>query len=418
MSNVLRIDFESRSRVPLSGKQSVGVYNYAIHPSTQILLLAFKLPGAKEVDLWQPHLGEMPQELIQAIKDPSVTISAYNSTFERYLLKFKLGFDIPISRFIDPQASARYLSLPADLDSVSEILGLPKELAKDKRGDALIKLFCEPQKKRKKRGEEAEEYWADWNTHPVEWQQFCEYCVRDVVAEEEVSRREELLGALPLPPLERKIWEFDQRVNDRGVPVDAKFVISALKLAERSKKEALDAMNKTTGLENSNSRNQLLGWAKQRGYPLATLRKGSVESVLNDPEVKLTDECRQVLKARKEASSTSYRKLNAIMRQICPDNKIRNMFIFMGSPRCGRWSGNSVQLHNLARPDKIFEDLDNLKAGREMILAEDYEGIKQKFGSVLLTIKYCIRTAFVANAVAPNLDIQIPNLSIDDEDDE
>lgn len=416
MSNVLRIDFESRSRMPLSGKQSVGVYNYANHESTEILMLGYKLPDAKGVDLWQPRLEPMPKELVEALNDPNVMISAFNSTFERYLLKFKLGMDIPISRFIDPQASARYLSLPADLDSVSEILGLPKELAKDKRGEALIKLFCEPHKKRKKRGQEAEEYWNDWTTHPKEWEEFCEYCKQDIRAEEEVSRREQMLGALPLPPLERRIWEFDQRVNDRGVPVDVEFVIKALKLAERSKKEALDSQNKITGLENSNSRNQLLAWARERGYPLGTLRKESVDSVLNDPEIKLTDECRQVLKAKKEAGSTSYRKLNAIIRQICPDNKIRGMFIYMGSSRCGRWSGNAVQLHNVARPDKIFEDMDNLRAGREMILAEDYDGIKQRFGSVLLTIKYCLRTAFVANETKPNVGIQIPNLSIDEDD--
>jgi hypothetical protein len=80
------------------------------------------------------------------------------------------------------------------------------------------------------------------------------------------------------------------------------------------------------------------------------------------------------------------------------------MFIFMGSSRCGRWSSGAVQLHNMARPDKVFESRKNLADGRALILAEDYEGIKERFkdpktgkpGSVLLVIKNCIRTVFVA----------------------
>lgn len=398
--NILRLDFETYSEVPLGGKESVGVWNYANHPSTQVLMMAFSMKKG-EVHLWQPHLlPTMPDGLEHALRDPSVTLSAFNSAFERYILQYVLGITIPASRFIDPQVGARYLSMPGDLDEVSDILGLPAHLAKDKRGDELIKLFCEPQAAKKKRGEAQTYYKADWNSHPEEWKAFREYCKQDVVAEEEVSRRMEMLEALPLPPFERRLWEFDQTVNDRGMPVDRTFVEKAYRLATRSKQEALDAQNAITGLENANSTDQLKPWLKARGYPFNTLRKETVDSVLKDPDVKLTPEARQVLVARREASSTSYQKLNAILRQLSPDNRLRGQFIFLGSARCGRWAGNAVQLHNMARPAVVngfdFEDLDVVRDARKMIHREDYDGIKAKYKSVLLVVKSVLRTVFVA----------------------
>lgn len=404
---ILRIDFETYSEAALGGQESVGVWNYANHPSTEVLMLAYKLPYSKGVELWEPHLGPLPVALRTALFDPEVSVSAFNSAFERLILQYNLNIAVPVSRFIDPQVSCRYLSMPGDLDEASDILGLPANLAKDKRGHALIKLFCEPQANKKKRGEAQTYYKADWKSHPKEWEEFCNYCKQDVVAEEEVARRCEILGALPLPPFERRVWEFDQKVNDRGIPVDREFVEKAYRLATRSKQEALDKQNAITGLENSNSTDQLKPWLKARGYPFNTLRKETVDSVLKDPEVTLTVEARAVLKARREASSTSYQKLNAILRQLSPDNRLRGQFIFMGSPRCGRWSGNAVQLHNMARPGVIgiteanpkghdFEDLDIVREARDMIRCEDYSGIKEKFGSVLLTVKNCIRTVFVA----------------------
>lgn len=394
MSRVLRLDFETYSDVPLSGSDSVGVWNYANHPSTQVLMAAYKLPGSPVVQLWEPYLGTMPQILRDTLVDSDVTISAFNSAFERYILQYVLGITIPAKRFIDPQVGARYLSMPGDLDEVSTILGLPEHLAKDKRGETLVKLFCEPQLAKKKRGEFQTYYKADWATHPEEWRAFGEYCKQDVVAEEEVSRRMEILGALPLPPFERKLWEFDQRINDLGIPVDLDFVSKAYKLATRAKQEAKDRQNAITGLENANSVTQLLPWAQERGYPFSTLNKNTVDSVLKDPEVKLSDECRTVLKARREAGSTSYTKLSAIMQRVSKDGRLRGMFVFMGSARCGRWAGSGVQLQNLARPDKVFEEMENVVAAREMVRGERYDEIKARFGSVLLVVKNLIRTVF------------------------
>ena len=403
---ILRIDFETRGTAELSGKNSVGLYNYATHPDTRILMLAYKLPGSDQVQLWQPHLGPMPQDLRAALLDPTVFISAFNSMFERYILQYQLCIIIHPSRFLDPQVGCRYLTLPPSLGGAGEVLGLPHHLQKDKRGEELIDLFSIPKKRSKKEGGAL--YFNDWNSHPREWQEFCEYCIQDVVAEEEIARRLTVLQAFPLPLFEQRLWVFDQIVNDRGMPVDVDFVTKAYRLGTRAKEEKQKDINALTGLENANSTTQLLPWVKERGYEFNTLRKETVEAVLKDPESKITPECRAVLQARREASSTSYTKLAAILRQVCSDGRARNMFIFMGSSRCGRWAGSVVQPHNMARPNGTFEKKKNLDDARTLIYAEDYEGLKKRFeekdkatglmkpGNVLLIIKNVIRTVFVA----------------------
>jgi len=401
----LRLDYETRGTAELSGQKSVGLYNYVRHPDTRVLMLAYKLPDATEVELWQPHLRPMPSALFDALHsaaraDSNLYATAFNSPFERDFTRVHLGIEIPPSKWIDSQVGARYLTLPPNLEEVCETLDLPKHLQKNKRGAELIDLFSIPQTRKKKDG--GGTYFNDWTTHPLEWEEFCEYCKQDVVAEEEIARRMELLQAMPLPAFEQRLWVFDQTVNDRGMPVDVDFVSKALRLATRAKEEKLAELNTLTGLANANSTTQLLPWVTERGYEFNTLRKETVEAVLKDPDSKITPECRAVLQGRREASSTSYTKLAAILRQVCKDGRLRNQFIFMGSSRCGRWSGNAVQLHNMARPNGTFEKRKNLEDARALIYAEDYEGLKKRFaekdkpGNVLLIVKNVIRTVFVA----------------------
>lgn len=399
-------DFETASEAELS---EVGLYNYATHFTTRVLMFSYgfvrSLNDKPEVKRWEPRGGQiqMPLDLRQGLENPAVTIIAFNSAFERNIFKHVLGITIPIERFQDPQASARYLSLPANLEDVGMVLGLPHELRKDKRGDDALDLFSYPKKRKKKEGGGL--YFNNWETHPEDWKVLGEYCDQDVRAELEVARREALLGAFPLPERERAVWIFDQAVNDRGMPTDRQFVQNLFAIAQKNKDEKMAQQNRLTGLENANSQQQLLPWVQKRGYPLSTLRKGKIEILLKDTANELTAECREVLKARMEASSTSYKKLETMANNLGPDGRIRNMFIYMGSARCGRWSGAAVQPHNFARPDGTFEDMKNVVKARDLIYAADYQGLKtafknknDEFYSPLIIAKNVIRTVFVAPA--------------------
>lgn len=404
--NILKTDFETRSHVVIGGATGVGLFNYMSHPTTSVLMQGYKLPGDTGPcrRLWQPHEGPMHKDLNDALDDPNVFIEAFNSAFERYVLWLQLGKKIHPSRFIDPQVAGRYLCLPPDLEAMCDILEVPAHLAKDKRGVGLIDLFCMPVIERhSKKNPNPRIYFNDWNSHPTEWSQFGAYCMRDVDAEEELLVRETALQAWPMTDFERELWIFDQTVNDRGMPVDPEFVDAALWIGTEAKRIALEKQNAITGLKNSNSTGQLLPWVRERGYPYNTLNKAFVEAALSDAQYVLTPECRTVLNERLSAGSTSYTKLNAVKRHMCPDGVVRNMFIYLGSSRCGRWAGNAVQPHNFPRPSppkKVngadFEDTETLMEARALIYKRDYQGILDKYGNVLEVIKSTLRTAFVA----------------------
>lgn len=393
MKNWFHIDFETRSYLDISEH---GLDNYATHVSTEPLMLGYKYGRESVASLHEFRNGSLPNNVFKALGDPNQTLVAFNSAFERYILSYCFGIVLPASRFQDPQASARYLSLPADLETVGEVLHLGKEFQKDKRGKDLIHLFCEPKVTKKKKGEVQKAFFNDWDSHLEEWKLFCEYCRQDVIAEEEVGRRLNLLDVFPLPEFERRVWIFDQKVNDRGFPISRVFITNALEGAEAAKKDALDAQNKLTGLKNSNSPSQLLPWVKQRGYPRGTLRKETVELMLKDPDVKLTETCREVLTKRKEAASTTYKKLTTMLRHVSSDDRLRDQFIYMGSARCGRWSSGASQLHNMARPTSEFESVETLDIARALIYEKDFTGVKTRYKSILLTVKSLIRTAFEA----------------------
>lgn len=391
-------DFETRSHVHPG---DVGTYSYAWHPTTEPLFFWYGIDG--EYKCWRIWENQpIPANLLAALQNPDCHFVFFNSAFERYVFA-RLGYIIPPSRIIDPQVYGRYLSMPASLGVQCQVLGVPLKLAK-KSGKDYIKLFCEPVvvKPTKKNGlTEPRVYYNDWNSHPVEWEEFLEYGKYDVISEGELLRRQRvLLGEECLPPFEKKLWLFDQAVNDRGMPVDRVFVEKMYKLALRAKAEAKGEFEAMTGVANANSPTQIKAWAKPQGYPFDSLGKDVVTSVLKDPTIQITDLCRAALIKRRESASTSYQKLGKILEMVSPDGRLRGQFQFLGSARCGRWAGGGVQLHNIARPLVVggfdFEDQKVVVEAREMVQREDYEGIKLKYGSVLLVVKSLVRTVFVA----------------------
>lgn len=398
----LYLDYETRSKVELAGKSGVGMYRYIYDVSTEPLFAwyAFDDEEPKCWRIWA--LEQTPRDFTDGLLDPDTDIVAFNSGFERHETNRLFNLTMPIERFLlDPQVGGRYLSMPGKLAEQCDILKLPPEMSKHERGEELIDLFCKPVIRKATKKREAQCYFNDWESHPTEWEEFLAYGRNDIIAERELLRRQIILGALPLPELEQQIWVFDQKVNDKGVPVDVEFVEKALAIGNRAKDEATAKFEKLTGVTNANSPEQVKAWAKTQGYPFGTLRKETVESTLKNPEIVLTPTCREALELRRESASTSYMKLERILRQAMPDGTIKGQFIYMGSERCGRWAGNAVQLHNLPRPGKVngydFEKQSVMREARKMVYAGDYEGIKVKYGNPLQVIKNLIRTVFVAD---------------------
>src|SRR6266702_251037 len=386
---VLHCDFETRSLIDLPLR---GLHNYVSHPSTKVLMLSWAFDD-DDVQLWQPHLTpELPKEVRRAIES-DVTISAWNATFERDVFQGCLGIWIDYCRWLDPMVWARHLSLPGSLDECGAILGLPPEQAKIKDGKRLIQKFSIPYTM----GGEATLFgittpdFLDWETDPDDWKLFGEYCTRDTQAEREILKRMQLL---PLPHIEQRGWILDQKINDAGIPTNLQFVQNALFLAERAKEDLDRQLKQKTGLANPNSRDQILKWASAQGYPFHSMRKEFVTAAINDSSSGMSGLCREVLKLRQGSAKTSYKKYETIQNLVSADNRIRNQYLFLGAARTGRWSGTGFQPQNPPRPIKEVEE--KYDRALELVVAADYQALKQEFSSVTDVVTSVVRSAIQA----------------------
>lgn len=388
MSDCLFLDFESRSEIDLELR---GLDNYSKHSSTKPLMLAHALNKA-EPSLWLPHQTAFPSELAEQLEDPFVKKVAWNAGFERSIFKYCLDRDIAIEEWLDPSVWAKHVSIPGSLEDAGKVLGLDEDLAKIEDGKRLIDMFCRPVTEAQSDTlfGATEAVFRDWNTDPEDWEKFCTYCKQDIIAERAILRK---LQKYPLPDIEQRGWVLDQKINERGIPIDPILVRNALHIADQSKHALTLRMKKITGLENPNSREQLLQWAKTQKYPFNSLGKNWVQRALD--EKRISDECREVFELRQQASKTSSSKLEAIENIVSSDGRVRNQFSFLGSSRAGRWSGRDIQVHNLPRPtSKAIEKKMDLAV--ELIRSAKYDRIKQEFSNEMDVVTSCIRASFRA----------------------
>lgn len=400
----LFLDFETRSCIDL---KVCGLDRYAKNKTTQAILLGYAF-GDGNVQLWEiARNSAMPKDLCESLQDPAVTKIAWNATFEKNIFQWVLGMEIPYQFWLDVMVWARHLSLPGHLADAGKAIGLPFDQSKTGDGKRLIQKFSMPYHKG---GEEtlfgiSEPQFHDFNDEPRDWALFGEYCRQDVVSERAILR---LVQNIPLPESERRAWILDQKINERGIPVNRKFVENALSLAVESKKRLVAKLKELTGLANPNSRPQFLPWAQAQGYPHLSLGKNFVKSALFDSGI--SPLCRQVLKLRQEASKNSHTKFEALLNTLSDDDRLRHAFAFMGASRTGRWSGKgshgkSVQVQNLARPMKEIEShyeraLEIITAG--VLTPEIEDEIKSwfkpepEFAPIMGMCISCLRSCFQA----------------------
>ena len=386
----LFLDYETRSLGDLS---EIGTDNYAKHPSTEILMLSWALDH-EEINLWQPHLGPPPQKLIDAMACPSILKIAWSSQFEYNITKRKFGqhcrvpvpeFFVPLEQWRDGIVLAHNLSLPGKLDKVGEILKMEQQKLNHERAKELVKMFSSPVSK----GGDmtlfgiAPPLFRDWDSHPREWEEFCQYCVQDTRTERDLWYR---LIKIPFPERDWMGWLLDQKINEFGMPGDRSLGEKALRIALRYQKEQKIKLATMTGLKNPNSDQQMKAWLEPRGYSWKSVRANYVQAELDNPESKLTPEAREALMLRRETRKSSFKKIERFLAVLSgDDDRLRNQFKYMAAARTGRWAGGDVQVQNLPRGEKAVKE--NLGRALELLAAEDYDTIKKEFYDDVMDLK-------------------------------
>ncbi|HEM4054757.1 TPA: DNA polymerase [Streptococcus suis] len=372
----LNIDIETYS----SNDIKDGVYKYVDAPDFEVLLFAYSLDGGPVecIDLTRQNL---PFEIQKAIFSDEVRKSAFNAQFERVCLS--KHFDAPY--YLDPSqwrctmVHAQELGLPSSLEKCASYLNLVQE--KDTAGKNLIKYFsvpCKPTKANGGRTRNLPEH------DPEKWQMFIDYCKQDVVVEMAIAER---LSVLPVADREWDFYTADQRINDRGVALDAELVESALYCKDVKMDMLFDELKSTTGLANPNSRAQLLPWLKTHGYSASGLTKADVQKELKTA----SGELKRVLELKLQTAMSSLKKYEAMERAMCSDGRVHGLLQFYGASRTGRWAGRVVQVQNLAR--NYLKDLDD---ARNYVKARDIDAVEILYDSLNDTLKQLVRTAFVA----------------------
>lgn len=375
----LHLDYETRSTVDLL---SAGLHTYARDKTTRVLMAAYSIDDGP-INLWQPHLDKKaPADLRDAMRDPSVEKYAWNANFERAITEHTLG--LKAEGWRDTMVMALYASLPGALALAGAALRLPEELLKMPEGKRLIRTFSIPRKPT----EEKPWLFNDWDTDPVDWELFCAYCRRDVETERAIYHK--LKGIAP-PVSEWKLWELDQDINTRGVPVDIQLVEAAIEMAANEKAALIRKLRQITGLDNPKTQSAFLKWAQAEGYPYGDLRKATVERAIREGVV--PEHIIETMKMRSLATKTSTAKFDSI-KEKTQGGRIYNMLQFYGASRTGRWGGRDPQPQNLPRPDGDIEGQEERVT--EMVRNREVDAIVDEFGNVTRVVSSLVRSSFRA----------------------
>lgn len=371
----LSIDIESYSDVDLS---KCGVYKYASSPAFEILLFGYAVDGG-DVQVVDLACGEqIPDEIISALSDTSVTKWAFNAMFERVCLSNFLGEWLEPEGWHCTMVWSATLGLPLSLETAGAALGLEKQ--KLTEGKDLIRYFCVPCKPTKANGGRT----RNRSEHdPGKWERFKAYNLRDVETEMQIQKR---LSNFPVPDAIWEEYHLDQEINDRGIGVDMELVQQAIAIDARSRERLTAAMQELTELENPNSVQQMKQWLADHGLETDTLGKTAVaELVKTAPEP-----LREVLSLRQQLAKNSVKKYTAMENAVCADSRAHGMFVFYGANRTGRFSGRLIQLQNLYK-----NTMPDLAQARALVRSGNYEALSMLYEDIPDTLSQLIRTAFV-----------------------
>lgn len=247
----------------------------------------------------------------------------------------------------------------------------------DERGRGLIRYFSVPNRGKRHLPADA----------PDKWEVFKQYCIRDVDTEQQILKKVRRLEPAEFDEL---LYNYDQRINDRGVLLDRQLAENAARFDDEYKAHLFAEAQQLTGMENPNSPAQIKEYiAKATGQTIRSLNKKDLGDL--EASLKYWPKAQRVLAIRKEMGKTSNKKYSAMLKCVCNDGRIHGLLQFCGANRTGRWAGRLVQVQNL--PQNHLADLDY---ARQLVKAGDLEDFELNYENPTHVLSELIRTAFIA----------------------
>jgi DNA polymerase len=317
------LDFETRSECDL---KTAGVYNYARHPSTQVLCMSYAV-GDGMVQTWRP--GQLMPILTGQIR-------AHNAAFERLIFWHVLGHQIPLEQFYCTAAQARANCAPGSLEDVARFAGT--NMRKDHRGNYLVRQCCMPPFK---------------DELIPELIEYCEQDVRTMRAASQAMR--------DLTDDELADYHANERINDRGVRIDVPLCQAAVRYAADELQEIERIVREVTNGEITSVRSpKMRQWVQDRLGPEALKLmerddKFSIDKTaranllaMDDPE-QVPPDVAEVIQCADDLWASSVAKFKRLFDLAGEDHRVRGAFVFAGGSATGRASSYGAQVHNFTR---------------------------------------------------------------------
>lgn len=352
------LDFETRSTIDL---KTAGSTRYAKHPTTDVWCACFYVPELDDIVVWRP--GMPHGVLAELAANPDVIFRAWNAAFERRIWREimvkRYGFpDIPLERWRCTAAEAAACALPRKLESAARVLGAAQQ--KDDAGHRLMLRMAKP---RRFLPDGTPEWWDT----PDRVERLISYCMQDVRTEMAVKRQ-----VRDLTDYELRVYQLDQRINDRGVMLDRQLALAVQALAG----EAVDRANvelaevtagRVTGVT---KREDIVSFLCSEGAETETINKDAVRALLASDQ--LTEAARRVLELRAEAGKSSVSKVNKMFSCVCDDDRMRDLLLYHGAGT-GRWAGRLIQPQNLPARSKALGNTFKAAPWIEPVLGDEFD---------------------------------------------
>lgn len=375
------------------GLPVIGAAKYAEHPSTDVLCFAYDLKDGKGRRQWLPGMPP-PVDLFEYLACGGL-VEAWNKGFEQWIWEKvctpRYGWPaLPPHQVRCAMAKARAFNLPGSLDGAAGVLRLTQR--KDKRGDALIKLFSMPQKPTRKQPKKRITF-AD---EPVQADEMCAYNRQDIVVEAHASAN--------IPDLEGEElenWLLDQRINARGVGVDVAAIENCIAIIEQAHARYNRELQHITGgaVQAASETQKMQGWLAAYGVRLDAMDEEAVDAALARTDLEW--HTRRVLEIRQLIGSAAVKKAFAMRNQATAAGSLHDLFIYYGA-RTGRTTGSGPQPTNLPNSGpQVFECFEMLspaprdafrKAGwtdAAMVEHGHAKGCRQYYGADLPACPWC-----------------------------
>jgi DNA polymerase bacteriophage-type len=381
------LDYETTSACDIT----LGSYRYASHPSTRVLMFAAATDDGEPL-LWRfddPYSDESlaAEALLRASIAAEDLIYAHNAQFEvavsTYRMRADLGVQPPtLEQWRCTQAMCKRAAAPESLAAAAEFFGLGDK--KNPVGKELIKIFSDQSVTvtlqppagmidpgtitRLKNGNfskgkkpkawktvspvlDGEIKW-DWLvkvggemiTVRAAWEMFCGYCKQDVRVEQELHRK---LARFELTGDVLESFQFDLRMNWRGVPVNVAALHNALGIVDGFKQKLGARFTRMCGFE-PGQRDRTLEWLRARGYPEEDLQAGTVEKILEAPPEGMSPLAVEVLRTRSLLSFAALAKIPKMIDAACDDGRVRGTTQWHAA-RTGRAGGRIIQPQNFKK---------------------------------------------------------------------